>query len=117
MQHPIDEYGPADMGIATLLFWTLLLIGIVGVIRFSARSATPPTRPPDCLRHTHSHQNECWPTASSVARSTKPNLSNTSRSPEINYSLKQVSASISQASRRLNRIRPARTYVRKELRR
>lgn len=37
--HDMGWWGYASMGIGMLLFWTLIIVGIVALIRFSSRAA------------------------------------------------------------------------------
>ena len=72
--HDMSGWGYTGMVIGMVLFWALIIVGIIALIRYTTGTTHPsPTA-------TTRHRSRCWPAASPAGRSTKPNTANASRS-------------------------------------
>jgi hypothetical protein len=61
-------WGWAGMGVGMVLFWALVIAGIVALIAYSTAIAAIANH-----RRHHLRQNRCWPLGSHRVRSAKPN--------------------------------------------
>lgn len=70
--HDMTGWGYAGMATSMILFWILIIAGIIAAIRLSSRSACTRTAPAAPANPPPTHPDKSTPSASSAHRSTKP---------------------------------------------
>ena len=70
--HTIGWWGWAGMGIGVVLFWALLIAGIVALVAYISGDRQERQIPRTQLRQPR--PNRYWPPGSRAARSTRPNI-------------------------------------------